>query len=118
MQAQVQAGDLTGALQLAAKISSDDFQNRAYCEIAESKAWAGDIKGAVDAAGLSHGVDRGYILKRIAEIQAHNGDKKGALTWATTQTGPSDRALALLGVAEGQLHEGKPLSCPQKPDYF
>lgn len=119
VQAQVQAGDLAGAVQLAAKISSDDFQNRAFCEIAESKAWAGDIKGAVDAAGLSHGVGRGYNLKVIAKIQAYKGDKKGALAWATTQTGPSDRALALLGVAEGLLHEGKPSNnCPKKPDYF
>jgi tetratricopeptide (TPR) repeat protein len=119
VQAQVQAGDLTGALQLAAKIASDDFQDRAYCEITEFKAWAGDIKGAVDAAGLSHGVGRGYNLKVIAKIQAYKGDKKGALAWATTQTGPSDRALALLGVAEGLLHEGKPSNnCPKKPDYF
>ncbi|MBK5283516.1 MAG: hypothetical protein JJE16_15715 [Nitrospiraceae bacterium] len=119
VQAQVQVGDLAGALQLAAKISSDDFQNRAFCEIAESKAWAGNIKGAVDVAGLSHGVGRGYNLKGIAKIQSHNGDEKGALIWATTQTGPSDRALALLGVAEGLLHEGKPSNnCPKKPDYF
>lgn len=119
VQAQVQAGDLTGALQLAAKIASDDFQDRAYCEIAESKAWAGDIKGAVEAVGLSHGMGRGYNLKVIAKIQVYKGDKKGALAWVTTQTSPSDRALALLGVAEGLLHERKPgNNCPKKPDYF
>ncbi len=119
VQAQVQVGDLTGALQLAAKIVSEYFQDRAYCEITEFKAWAGDIKGAVDAAGLSHGMGRGYNLKVIAKIQAYTGDKKGALAWAITQTGPSDRALALLGVAEGLLHEGKPSNnCPKKHDHF
>jgi hypothetical protein len=88
------------------------YQDRAYFQIAKSQAWLGDIQGALQTAALSHGYDfmwRGYSLQRIAKIQAHKGDKKGALAWATTQSVPSDRALALLGVAEGLLHEGKPL---------
>ncbi len=119
MQAQIQAGDLAGAEKLASTISSTDFQNRAYCEIADFKARADDIEGALRAAALSHGLDHGHILEMIAKIQANRGDTEGALDWVTTQTSPPDRALALLGVAEGLLNQGKSIPhCPKKPDYF
>jgi len=110
VEAQVHVGDVAGALKSAAAMSSDFFQDRAYFQIAKSQAWLGDIQGALQTAAPSHGYDfmwRGYSLKRIAKIQAHKGDWKGALAWAATQALPSDRALALLGVAERLLHEGK-----------
>jgi tetratricopeptide (TPR) repeat protein len=109
-EAQVQVGDVAGALKSAAAMLSDFYQDRAYFQIAKSQAWLGDIQGALQTAATSHGYEfmwRGYSLRRIAQIQAHKGDKKGALAWAMTQAVPSDRALAFLGVAEGLLHEGK-----------
>ena len=111
-EAQVLVGDVGGALKSAAAMSSDFYQDRAYFQIAKSQAWLGDVQGALQTATLSHGYEfmwRGYSLQRIAKIQAHRGDKKGALAWAMTQSVPSDCALSLLGVAEGLLHEGKPL---------
>jgi tetratricopeptide (TPR) repeat protein len=110
VEAQVQVGDVEGALKSAAAMASDFYQDRAYFQIAKSQAWLGDIQGALQTAATSHGYEfmwRGYSLRRIAKIQAHKGDKKGALAWAMTQAVPSDRALALLGVAEGLLHKGK-----------
>lgn len=112
VEAQVHAGDVEGAWKSASAMSSDSFQDRAYAQIANSQAWLGDIQGALEAAAMIHGsdfIERGFSLRRIAKIQAHKGDKKGALAWATTQAAPSDRALALLGVAEGILREGKPI---------
>jgi tetratricopeptide (TPR) repeat protein len=111
-EAQAQVGDVEGALKSTAAMSSDFYQDRAYFQIAKSQAWLGDIQGALQTASMNHGYEfmwRGHSLRRIAKIQAHKGDKKGALAWATTQALPSDRALALLGVAEGLLHEGKPI---------
>jgi tetratricopeptide (TPR) repeat protein len=121
VEAQVQAGDVEGAWKSALAMSSDSFQDRAFSQIAKSQAWLGDIQGALQAAAMIHGYDFiewGFSLQRIAKIQAHKGDKKGALAWATTQANPSDRALALLGVAEGILREGKPIdNYPKNFDY-
>jgi predicted negative regulator of RcsB-dependent stress response len=111
-EAQVQMGDIAGALKSAGAMSSDFYQDRAYFQIAVSQARLGDMQGALQTAATSHGYEfmwRGYSLQRIAEIQVNKGDKKGALAWAVTQAVPSDRALALLGVADGLLHKGKPI---------
>lgn len=112
-QAQGQLGEIADALKSAAMMSSDFYQDRAYFQIAKAQAWAGDIQGALQTAALSHGYDfmwRGYTLQRIAKIQAHKGNKESALAWAMAQAAPSDRALALLGVAEGLLSQGRSIN--------
>jgi tetratricopeptide (TPR) repeat protein len=112
VEAQTQMGDVKGALQTTASMSSDFFTDRAFYQIARAQAQTGDIDGALKTAAISQGYEfmwRGYTLQFIAKIQAQKGDKKGASLWVAKQNQPSDTALALLGLAEGIMMEGQPV---------
>lgn len=118
-QAQGRLGEIADALKSVAMMSNSFYQDRAYFQIAKAQAWVGDFQGALQTAALSHGYDfmwRGYTLQRIAKIQAHKSNAHRALAWATSQTISSDRALALLGVAEGLLSQGTSIN--NYPDSF
>jgi hypothetical protein len=101
VEAQVQAGDVEGAWKSASAMSSDSFQDRAYSQIAKSQAWLGDIQGALEAAAMIHGSD--FIERGFSPAHCQNsdvqGDKKGALAWATTQAAGS--CLSALGSGGG-----------------
>ena len=120
-EAQATIGDFAGALKSVTRMTSDWHKDRANFQIAKARAWSGDVHGALQFPAPNHDPDfiwQGLTLRRIARIQAYKGDLYGALQWAMTQVRPSDRALALLGMAEGLLLEGRPLNNDPKSFLF
>jgi hypothetical protein len=74
------AGDVEGALQIAATISDESYKSAALRVIAAAQAKAGDVPEALRTAStirdLGH---QAYGLNEIAVAQRQAGDKQGAL---------------------------------------
>jgi RNA polymerase sigma factor (sigma-70 family) len=62
---------------------------------------------AIHAAGWDEN-QKAEQLRRLAEAQAKSGDAAGAYAWATKETEPLVKAMALLGVAYGMLQSRRP----------
>jgi tetratricopeptide (TPR) repeat protein len=77
--AQVETGNIAGALNTAERIGDLIFKEYALASIAEAQATAGDIGAALTTNGLFQDPDRKLEnLIRIAKAQAKNGDNTGA----------------------------------------
>jgi hypothetical protein len=111
-----EAGDVSGAIQLASAIENIQFQGDALAGIAAAQAASGDIKGALETVGrirppdptrpgMTHLRDEWYALPKIITAQARAGDVAGALATAD-RLGPSRkvRRYGLIYIAEG-LHQ-------------
>ena len=106
---------LTEAVRTAWGMESEYLRARAFPDIAEAQAKAGDARGAAqslsDARAAARGVEnefrRAGAFARIAEAQAKAGDIQGAL--ATARGGVEDeywRARAFADIAEVQAKAG------------
>jgi hypothetical protein len=70
---------------------------------AEKQAGIGDLDGAWNT--LTH-LDRGgrlTVVQSVAQARSRDGDTQSALAWADRQVSHRDKALALVGAAEGIL---------------
>lgn len=71
--------------------------------LVEQQAEMGDLDGAWASLGLVDDGDRKWVVERASSALSKAGDIQGALAWADRQFSPRDRALALVGAAEGIL---------------
>lgn len=72
-------------------------------DLIEQQAEMGDLDGAWAALAHLDESDRIHVVQNAARAQSRTGDVQGALTWAARQVSARDKALALVGVAEGVL---------------
>jgi hypothetical protein len=111
IEAQITAGDLKGALELANRRGDEYQQGKAplLIDIAVAQAKSGDFSGAVrtiDTVQYSTTTKSKFTAMRaIAEAWVKSGEPEAALNWANTRTSPLQKAYALLGVAEGMLSQ-------------
>ena len=104
---------LTEAVRTAWGMESEYLRARAFPDIAEAQAKAGDARGAAqslsDARAAARGVEnefrRAGAFARIAEAQAKAGDIQGAL--ATARGGVGRRILARQGVCRHRRGAGQ-----------
>lgn len=69
---------------------------------AKAQAGKGDLRTAVATAdGLTNSSDRFRLIQDIGAIQVQAGRTSQALVWARALPSPSDKAYALLGIAQG-----------------
>jgi hypothetical protein len=73
-----------------------------------SHAEIGDLDGAWNTLAHLGNSDRIYVVQSAALAQSKIGDTQGALAWAARQISPRDKALALVGSAEGILQRLEP----------
>jgi RNA polymerase sigma factor (sigma-70 family) len=109
--AQATAGDVPGALRLTRLMNPGNVAMTTR-NVLYGQARSGDMKGALRNADELLGDSaffRGSALRGIAREQTERGDEARALAWARKRTAATDRANALLGVAEGLLRRaGQP----------
>ena len=89
-----------------AALEQDKREHRwssALPDLIEQQAELGDLDGAWDNLGKTSDNDRTNIVGKAASAQSKAGDMQGALAWAARQISPRDKALALVGIAEGIL---------------
>ncbi len=105
-------GDMQGALQ-ALKDSDSSVNIDAYLiDIAERLAQRREIAAAVSIipeidSSLKHEY-QSESIQRIARARTENGESMAALQWARNQQDPLFKAMALLGVLQGNLERCQP----------
>jgi S1-C subfamily serine protease len=105
--AQVEAGDITGALATAHGIGDEVERADGLFHIAHVQAQAADIAAALATArSIAHAPLRNGALAHIARTQAQTGDITGALATARGIADPSDRAHPLADIAAAQARAG------------
>ena len=72
-------------------------------ELAILQAEIGDLDGMRASFARIDKNHLSYVVQRVAQGRAATGDTQGALSWAAIQVSPREKALALVGVAEGIL---------------
>ncbi len=110
--AQVEMGDLAGALETAATVNSD-YSDMVWLAgsvlhaIVDAQAKMGNIKGALStAATIEDNVWKAYALKDVAVIQAEAGHIKEALRTAATIRRGYFKVKALKEIAIAQAKAG------------
>jgi pentatricopeptide repeat protein len=69
--------------------------------IAKAQARKGDLRAAVSTAdGLTNVTHRLWLIQEIGAIQVQGGRTQSALIWARALPSPSDKAHALVGIAQ------------------
>ncbi len=69
--------------------------------IAKAQARRGDLRSAVATAdGLTQPSHRASLLQEIGATQVQGGRTQSALIWARALPSPSDKAHALVGIAQ------------------
>jgi hypothetical protein len=69
--------------------------------IAKAQARIGDLRAAVSTAdGLTNATHRFLLIQVIGAIQVQVGRTQSALIWARALPSPSDKAHALVGIAQ------------------
>jgi tetratricopeptide (TPR) repeat protein len=104
----LKAGDFQGALERAKMLSGEPMHEGALHDIAIAQAEAGDLEAAEKTLRLDrYGTFRAFTLKAMAKgiVKTSGADK--AYVWAESQTDPLQKAMALVGVAEGILDQAK-----------
>ncbi|MFQ5873210.1 MAG: tetratricopeptide repeat protein [Dehalococcoidia bacterium] len=105
--AHAREGDIGTALKIAASIRDVRWYRhrpQAFRDIAVVQVEAGDVSGALKkTVPLQEEMWKPYTLRHIAAAQARRGDVGGARRWVANRTSPAEKALALLGLAEGIL---------------
>jgi tetratricopeptide (TPR) repeat protein len=107
---QTNSGDPQGALSTLKELTSSDFPPDIPLEIAYAKAVDGQYSEArTIAAKVIPSVHdtRGETFRIIAAIQAKKEGVDPVLAWASKEEDPANRALALLGIADGLLGDAK-----------
>jgi hypothetical protein len=70
--------------------------------LAKAQARKGDLRSAITTADeFSQPAYRFSLLQEIGTMQAQSGRTQQALAWARSLPSPSDKAYALLGIAQG-----------------
>jgi tetratricopeptide (TPR) repeat protein len=105
---QIEGGDKAGAVKSLSRVSPEDVGWRMLGELAKCHVRAGDIAGAIEVANHSRMISRAQLINDTASEQARLGDDVGALFWIEPLTSPDEKALALLGVAQGVLARTSP----------
>jgi hypothetical protein len=88
-------------LVLAAHERKDDGWNSSLQNLAVKQAEIGDLVGAWNTFALLNENERNFAVQCVARVRAEEGDIQGVQAWAARQASPRDRALALVGGAEG-----------------
>ena len=112
--AQAQAGDISGALATARKISDESNRGEAFAGIAPAQAEFGDAKGAREslsiasriASGLEREHSRSGVLYTVASAQVEMNNISGALTTKQRIKVAFYRVLLLRVIAEAQTEDG------------
>ncbi len=106
--AQAEVGAIEDALATVASHGDDKWKARVLVEIASAQVRQGDLAGAMKTTEtIRDEGQKSEALLRIAHDQSQAGQEREALDWATKLTVPHFRALALLGVVEGQIDARK-----------
>lgn len=105
---QLKAGEKADAQQSLSRVYPDDISWRMLGNLAKDHVRAGDIPGALEIAGRARMISKTQILEDIAWEQARLGDDTGALLWIEPLSSPSEKAWALIGVADGILARNFP----------
>jgi hypothetical protein len=92
---------------LAAHERKDDGWNSSLQNLAVKQAEIGDLVGAWNTFALLNESEREFVVQSVAQARSADGDIQGAEAWAARQASPRDRALALVGGAEGIVHRLK-----------
>jgi hypothetical protein len=87
-------------LVLAAHERKNDGWNSSP-HLAVQQAEIGDLVGAWNTFALLNENERNFAVQSVARARAEDGDIQGVQAWAARQASPRDRALALVGGAEG-----------------
>lgn len=114
--AQVEAEDVTGALETAATVKDEADKASVLHAIVNAQAKMGDAKGALStAATIRDEIWKAYALKDVAVAQAKAGDIdiNGALHTARTIGRDSFKAEALKEIAAAQAKAGDPTAAAQ-----
>lgn len=107
--AQLEAGDLPGALKSALSIDAKDFLRRdmALGRVAGKQAQSGDLDGALKSVEqIQYEPAKSTALAAVLEEQTKRGEAQPALKTATARNSPMERALGLIAIASGLLEKG------------
>jgi tetratricopeptide (TPR) repeat protein len=113
-EAQARAGSLSEAAQTLAEAEPAALADRehakagAFGRLIELEVEVGDFERAQAHLALLAENDRTFIVQNAAAGRAKAGDSQGALAWAERQSSARDKALALVGVAQGILSRREP----------
>ena len=113
VQARLRKGDLAGAQQAAAQITTKDYQGFALKEIAQVQMQAGDLAGAeATAQAMPYWDAQGEVLGKIAKAQLTRGDIAKAQQLAATMSyayawPDLTRAIAEAQLLAGAAHEAR-----------
>lgn len=94
-------------LALTSHERKDDGWNSSLPVLAVKQAEIGDLVGAWNTFALVNKSDRDFVVQSVAQARTEDGDIQGAQAWAARQTSPRDKALALVGGAEGIVNRLK-----------
>jgi tetratricopeptide (TPR) repeat protein len=89
---------------LASHESKNNGWNSSLQDLAVVQAEIGDLVGAWNTLALVNENERITVVQRAARARSEDGDIQGAQAWAARQASPRDKALALVGGAEGIVH--------------
>lgn len=82
--------------------------NSALPDLIERQTELGDLDGAWATLVNLDGSDRMKVVSNVARIRSKADDLQGALAWAGRQVSPRDKAVALVGAAQGVLERFEP----------
>jgi hypothetical protein len=94
-------------LALAAHERKNDGWNSSLQDLAVQQAEIGDLVGAWNTFALLNESERNFVVQSVARARSEDGDIQGVQAWAARQASPRDKALALVGGAEGIVHRLK-----------
>ena len=102
--AQVELGEIEASLATVSAHDNKALKSEIEAEVAGLKARRGDIGGALKTAErIADAGSRAEALSKIAHAQSWTDQGQAALVWSSKLSLPQERALALVGVAEGVL---------------
>ena len=102
--AQVELGEGTDALTTVSAHSNEQLKAEVQAEVAGLQARRGDLAAASKTAEAIKDVGfKAEALSRIAHARSRTGRRDVAHDWAARLDSPQERALALVGVAEGVI---------------
>ena len=102
--AQVELGEIADALATVSAHANEKLKAEIQAEVAGLQARQGDLTAATKTAeAIQDGGFKAEAFLRIAHARSRTGQRDVAHDWAARLDSPQERALALLGVAEGIL---------------
>lgn len=105
---QVEAGELSEAVETTQKIKDSSIRAVALCGIAKAQAQAGEIAAAISAAmGIEDTLNRSKAHSSIVKAHARVGEITAAIGMAQCIEDASYRAEAFREIARAQLLSGK-----------